>query len=70
MRASLAHAVRTGEIDPVALVQESLRRIAAAADLCAVIDVYADDALAQAASHPRTGALAGLPVLVKDMARV
>ena len=70
MRTSLAHAVRTGEIDPVALVQESLRRIAAAADLCAVIDVYADDALAQAASHPRTGALAGLPVLVKDMARV
>lgn len=70
MRTALAHAVRTGEIDPVALVQESLHRIAAATDLRAVIDVYADDALAQAASHPRTGALAGLPVLVKDMARV
>ncbi|MSO59585.1 MAG: amidase [Ilumatobacteraceae bacterium] len=70
MRHSLAQAVRTGEIDPVSLVQESLRRIAAATELNAVIDLYAEDALSEAASHSRKGALAGLPVLVKDMARV
>ena len=31
--------------------------------------VRAEEALAEAAAHPRTGALAGLPLLVKDMAR-
>jgi amidase/aspartyl-tRNA(Asn)/glutamyl-tRNA(Gln) amidotransferase subunit A len=54
----------------VELVEESLRRIEAAADLNAVTAVYADDALSEARGHDRTGPLAGLPVLVKDMARV
>ncbi len=70
MRDLIARAVRAGEIDPVLLVEESLRRIAAATDLNAVVDVYADDALSEATTHSRKGALAGLPVLVKDMARV
>lgn len=66
----LAARVRDGKLDPVDLVNESLRRIEAARGLNAVVAVYADEALALARSHPRTGALAGLPVLVKDMARV
>ena len=70
MLEELAHSVRNGEIDPVDLVNESLRRIEAAADINAVTAVYAEEALAAARNHPRTGAMAGLPLLVKDMARV
>jgi Asp-tRNA(Asn)/Glu-tRNA(Gln) amidotransferase A subunit family amidase len=68
--ADLADAVRAGKVDPVDLVQESLRRIEAANGvLNAVTALRADEALADAAASDRTGALAGLPVLVKDMAR-
>lgn len=70
MLAELAAQVRDGALDPVDLVREALARIDAARDLNAVVDLYADEALATARSHSRTGALAGLPVLVKDMARV
>ncbi len=70
MLEELSAKVRSGEINPVDLVNESLRRIEAATLLHAVVAVYADEARALAASHPRTGALAGLPFLVKDMARV
>lgn len=70
MLKELSSAVRSGQIDPIQLVEESLRRIDAARDLNAVVDVYADEAREIAASHSREGALAGLPVLVKDMARV
>lgn len=66
----LATQVRTGKIDPVDLVKESLRRIDAARELNAVVDLYADEALSLAQTHSRQGALAGLPLLVKDMARV
>jgi len=66
----LATQVRNGTIDPVDLVKESLRRIDAARELNAVVDLYADEALAIAQTHSRQGALAGLPLLVKDMARV
>ena len=66
----LAAKVRDGSIDPVDLVEESLRRIDAAAELNAVVAVYADEARVAARSHHRRGALAGLPFLVKDMARV
>ena len=66
----LAALVRNGSVDPVSLVEESLRRIEAAGHLNAVTAVYAEEALAAARSHSRTGALAGLPLLVKDMARV
>lgn len=70
MLEELSAKVRSEEINPVDLVNESLRRIEAATSLNAVVAVYADEARALAASHPRTGALAGLPFLVKDMARV
>lgn len=70
MLEELAQSVRNGKVDPVDLVEESLRRIDAASDLNAVVAVYADEALAAARTHPRTGAMAGLPLLVKDMARL
>jgi hypothetical protein len=57
----LAGQVRSGRIDPVDLVEESLRRIAAD-DHNAVIRVEADSARAAAATHPRIGPLAGLPL--------
>jgi Asp-tRNA(Asn)/Glu-tRNA(Gln) amidotransferase A subunit family amidase len=69
MLEELASAVRDGEVDPVDLVEESLRRIEEShGDLNAVVAVHADEARAAARDHPRTGALAGLPLLVKDMA--
>lgn len=70
MLSELASQVRAGKIDPVDLVNESLKRIDSSTELNAVVAVFADEALDIARSHPRTGAMAGLPVLVKDMARV
>lgn len=70
MLAELASQVRAGKVDPVDLVNESLKRIEASKALNAVVALYADEALTIAKSHPRTGAMAGLPLLVKDMARV
>ena len=70
MLEELATRVRNGSLHPSDLVEEALRRIDAASHLNAVVDVYADEARSVARSHPRTGDLAGLPVLVKDMARV
>lgn len=70
MLEELSSRVRNGSLDPTDLVEEALRRIDASAHLNAVVDVYADEARAVAVSHPRTGELAGLPLLVKDMARV
>lgn len=70
MLKELSALVRAGKIDPVDLVQESLRRIDSAAELNAVTAVWADDATAAAKSHDRKGPLAGLPVLVKDMVRI
>ena len=70
MRAALAAAVREGRVDPVTLVEESLRRIETHnGRLNAVTALRAEEALAEAAASPRTGALAGLPLLVKDLAR-
>ena len=66
----LSEGVRRGSIDPVDLVNESLRRIDSSSHLNAVIALYADEALTAAKNHSRTGLLAGLPLLVKDMARV
>jgi amidase len=66
----LAAAVRDGRVDPLDLVDESLRRIEAAnPTLNAVTALRADEARAEAKASPRLGALAGLPLLVKDMAR-
>jgi Asp-tRNA(Asn)/Glu-tRNA(Gln) amidotransferase A subunit family amidase len=68
--AELAEAVRIGKVDPVDLVDESVRRIDAShATLNAVTALRADEARADGAASPRAGALAGLPLLVKDMAR-
>src|SRR3954469_25876948 len=69
-RAELARAVRDGRVTPRQLVEESLRRIDAAnGELNAVVALRADHALAEADAHPRTGPLAGLPLLLKDLAR-
>ena len=70
MLEELSAKVRSGDINPIDLVNESLRRIEAGSPLNAVVATYAEEARAIAASHSRTGALAGLPFLVKDMARV
>jgi len=70
MLRELATAVEQGRIDPVDLVNEAITRINAAGELNAVVALYADEALESARRHPRTGPLAGLPFLVKDMARV
>lgn len=70
MLEELSAGVRDGSIAPLDLVNESLRRIEDASHLNAVVAVYAEEAIAAARAHPRTGRLAGLPVLVKDMARV
>jgi Asp-tRNA(Asn)/Glu-tRNA(Gln) amidotransferase A subunit family amidase len=70
MLAELATAVRDGAVSPVDLVEESLRRIEAGdGDLNAVVLLHPDQALEEARAHARTGPLAGLPLLVKDMAR-
>lgn len=70
MLEELSTAVRNGSVDPVDIVRESLIRIENAKSLNAVVAVYAEEALQAAKSHSREGKLAGLPVLVKDMARV
>ena len=70
MLKELAELVRTGKVDPVDLVQRSIDRIAAAGELNAVTALWAEDALAEARAHNRQGALAGLPLLVKDMVRI
>jgi Asp-tRNA(Asn)/Glu-tRNA(Gln) amidotransferase A subunit family amidase len=70
MLEQLAQAVREGRIAPIDLVDESLRRIDDAnGALNAVVARRDDEVRAEAAAHPRTGPLAGLPLLVKDMAR-
>jgi Asp-tRNA(Asn)/Glu-tRNA(Gln) amidotransferase A subunit family amidase len=69
-RAQLAAAVRAGKVTPRQLVEASLARIEATnPELNAVVALRADEALAEADTHSRTGALAGLPLLVKDLAR-
>lgn len=65
---ALAEHVRQGRLDPVTLVEESLRRIEALdGPLNSVTDLCAEQALDAARQHNRQGPLAGLPVLVKDI---
>lgn len=71
-RASLA--VRERRISAVELVETSLRRIAAAADLNAVVALRADEAMRDARilddrlnAGAAAGPLVGLPLLVKDI---
>ncbi|UDY34691.1 amidase [Dermatobacter hominis] len=70
MLSELAHAVRSGTVTPLELVDEAIRRIEAGdGDIGAVVRLEAESARRAAADHDGAGALAGLPVLVKDMAR-
>lgn len=67
MLAELAAAVRSGRISAVDLVQEAFRRIERHnALLNAAVMLCPEQALRQAREAPRTGALAGIPMLVKD----
>ena len=70
MLRELVSKVQSGAVSPLELVDESLRRIEAAASINAVTEVFADEARQVAQSHSRQGPLAGLPVLVKDMVRI
>ncbi|HEY3559095.1 MAG TPA: amidase [Kribbella sp.] len=66
----IAAGVRSGAIDPVDLVENALARAADAAALNAVVHLDVDGAREAAAAHDRTGALAGVPVLVKEIIEV
>jgi aspartyl-tRNA(Asn)/glutamyl-tRNA(Gln) amidotransferase subunit A len=62
----IAALVSAGELDPVAVVEESLERIAGDADLNAIMVTDGERALARARDGVR-GRLAGVPLLVKDL---
>ena len=64
--AEIAALVSAGELDPVAVVEESLERIAGDADLNAIMVTDGERALARARDGVR-GRLAGVPLLVKDL---
>jgi aspartyl-tRNA(Asn)/glutamyl-tRNA(Gln) amidotransferase subunit A len=68
--AAIAAAVRSGELDPVDLTERALRAAGAAGHLNAVVHLDPGGALAAAGRHDRTGALAGVPVLVKEIIEV
>jgi Asp-tRNA(Asn)/Glu-tRNA(Gln) amidotransferase A subunit family amidase len=70
-----AAAVRAGELDPVELVEQALGRAEESAELNAVVHLDADGALRAArrlrdSEQLRQGALAGVPVLVKEIIEV
>jgi Asp-tRNA(Asn)/Glu-tRNA(Gln) amidotransferase A subunit family amidase len=68
MLAEIAAAVREGRVSPEELVEESLRRIEAHNPaLNAVIALRSEEALREARASLRTGPLAGIPLLVKDL---
>jgi aspartyl-tRNA(Asn)/glutamyl-tRNA(Gln) amidotransferase subunit A len=69
----IAAGVASGELDPVALVTESLSRIGAQSSLNAFLNVSSEPALAAAealkqrrASGEALGPLAGVPIAIKD----
>ncbi|WP_427887341.1 amidase [Kribbella sp. GL6] len=66
----IAAGVRAGSVDPVELVEEAFARAADAADLNAVVHLDVNGARKAAAAHDRRGALAGVPVLVKEIIEV
>ena len=59
-------AMRAGRLDPRALMDETLEKIAAS-DLNAIVSLRERDALLAEAADPRPGPLSGLPMAVKDM---
>jgi len=66
----VADGVRGGVLDPVELVEQALTSARETASLNAVVHLDAEGALKAAASHDRTGSLAGVPVLVKEIIEV
>jgi Asp-tRNA(Asn)/Glu-tRNA(Gln) amidotransferase A subunit family amidase len=70
MLEEIAAGVRDGSLDPVELVEEALVRAADAAELNAVVHLDVEGARKAAAAHDRSGALAGVPVLVKEIVEV
>jgi aspartyl-tRNA(Asn)/glutamyl-tRNA(Gln) amidotransferase subunit A len=67
--ATLAARVRAGDLDPVELTGQAIRRAKAAAGLNAVVHLEEAAAL-RAAAAARAGQLAGIPVLVKEIIAV
>ncbi|TCO36066.1 aspartyl-tRNA(Asn)/glutamyl-tRNA(Gln) amidotransferase subunit A [Kribbella steppae] len=68
--AEIAEGVRSGRLDPVLLVEQALQRAEDSKQLNAVVHLDADGARKAAANHTRAGALAGVPVLVKEIIEV
>ncbi|MFI6598436.1 amidase [Nonomuraea sp. NPDC050536] len=65
----IARGVRAGDIDPVELAERALARAEEAAELGAVVHLDPEGAL-RTAERVRTGPLAGVPVLVKELIEV
>jgi len=68
--AEIAEGVRSGRLDPVVMVEQALQRAEDSKQLNAVVHLDADGARKAAANHTRAGALAGVPVLVKEIIEV
>jgi Asp-tRNA(Asn)/Glu-tRNA(Gln) amidotransferase A subunit family amidase len=68
--ADIAEGVRSGRLDPVVLVEQALQLAEESKHLNAVVHLDADGARKAAAEHPLSGALAGVPVLVKEIIEV
>jgi Asp-tRNA(Asn)/Glu-tRNA(Gln) amidotransferase A subunit family amidase len=66
----IAAGVRDGRLDPVELVEDALTRASDAAALNAAVHLDTEGARKAAAVHNRTGPLAGVPVLVKEIIEV
>ncbi len=70
MLAELVEAVRARRVHPTELVEEALRRIDVLdGDIGSTVALRAEAALADARVSSRGGTLAGVPFLVKDLAR-
>lgn len=69
---SVAARVRAGELDPVLLVEQALADAEKAGELNAVVHLDADAAIdsARLVARDRRGALAGIPILVKEIIEV
>lgn len=68
MLEEIVRAVHAGTVSPRELVEEALARIDRLnGAVNAVVDLRAEEALAEAETHSRTGALAGVPMLVKNL---
>lgn len=73
--AEIADGVRTGTLDPVLLTEQALQRAAEVAELNAVVHVDVEGARTAAAAlahdeRRRSGPLAGVPILVKEIIEV